>query len=118
MIALIVAFVTFSPPLHAQKQRGVNTWTEEHTGAPYVGVIVHYVLPQGFKNAGHPRAAVVTRAGYDNNAADLKVLLSAEDVGPGEPTQLDLKQVRADCCGDFDTWHWPPDPRNFKTSGQ
>jgi hypothetical protein len=120
---MLIGFAASMTGLHpesvaAQKQRSPNTWTEEHDGAPYLGVTVHYVLPAGFKNGGHPRAALVTRAGYDHKAADLKVSLSPEDVEPGEPTTLDLKQARYDCCGDFNTWHWPPDPRNFRTSGQ
>ena len=122
IVALLIALasmLTVLKPTVTEAQRGPkpNTWVEEHSGHPYVGADVHYVLDAG-PNIGRPRPAVVTLAGFAHQRVNLKVFLSPGDVPEGEPLELNPERVRFDSGGEPGTCHWPPDPRNFRTLGQ
>lgn len=101
---------------------GVDDWKREHSGHPYVGAEVHFVLDSG-PNLGHPRPAVVTRV-YDHQRADLVVFLSAKDftdsvtVASSALPVLAVEEAAPDSGGNPGTWHWPLDPKEYRSTGQ
>ena len=109
-------------PGFAQRGREANDWKREHSGHPYVGAEVHFVLDFG-PNIGHPRPAIVTRV-YEHQRADLVVFLSAKDfidsvtVATSALPVLGVEEAAPDSSGNPGTWHWPPDPKEYRSTGQ
>ena len=114
-----------------------SQWKAEHSGQPYVGVGVHYALPAQITAAtgtiyvvspsavGHPRAATVLKV-YDNQRADLAVTVAPDDIigVPGFPLArgsvclIPIDATSQAGQGELGSWHWPPDPADFRTTGR
>lgn len=76
---------------------------------PTVGRIVLFNLPEGVKNAGQERAALVTGAFGASLNINLNVFLDQEgdSVCPGFHPNLRVWSAAYDESGKPGTWHWP-----------